>query len=123
MDRSYTSIQRKANRSHIKGDLDRLGTKNPNYKQGRWICKTHGYVHLTCKYSCPYSNERGRVREHIFVWWEKYKDTKPILNNEVVHHINQNKTDNRIENLKKMTLAEHTKLHNKLDLRRSKIFK
>lgn len=30
---------------------------------------------------------------------------------EIVHHINEDKTDNRIENLMIMTLAEHSSLH------------
>lgn len=30
---------------------------------------------------------------------------------EVVHHINGDKSDNRIENLQVMTLSEHTKIH------------
>lgn len=31
-----------------------------------------------------------------------------------VHHINENKTDNRLENLKVMEMAEHQKLHNQI---------
>ena len=34
-----------------------------------------------------------------------------LKDNEVVHHINKNKIDNKIENLQLMTRSEHTKLH------------
>lgn len=35
-----------------------------------------------------------------------------IRKGECVHHINGNRTDNRIENLQLLTIGEHTKLHN-----------
>ncbi len=36
---------------------------------------------------------------------------RPLTADEVVHHINGDKTDNRIENLQLMTNAEHTIMH------------
>lgn len=44
---------------------------------------------------------------------EKHLGRK-LTSNEVVHHINGNPIDDRIENLMVMTASEHTKLHNQL---------
>ena len=96
-----------------KGNL--FGEKNGNWKGGKWICKTTGEIILSGKYKCPYSNDRGRVKEHKYIWWKYYKNKKPILKGEVIHHKNQNRGDNSIKNLKKMKRSEHTKLHNKLN--------
>lgn len=36
---------------------------------------------------------------------------RPLLSSETVHHINGDKTDDRVENLELMTCGEHTKAH------------
>jgi len=52
-------------------------------------------------------NKGKRVHDILF---ENHIGRK-LEKNEVVHHINEIKTDNRIENLKLMTRSEHSKLH------------
>lgn len=46
--------------------------------------------------------------EHVLVW-ELHNGPVPV--GMVVHHINNNPRDNRIENLEVMTRSAHTKLH------------
>jgi hypothetical protein len=59
----------------------------------------------------------GRL-EHV-VLMEKHIGRR-LLPGEVVHHINGIKTDNRIENLKLMTNAEHCSLHAKEKVRQGR---
>ncbi|MCK4423653.1 MAG: HNH endonuclease [Candidatus Omnitrophica bacterium] len=81
--------------------------KSCHWKGGKF--KTHGYI-LIVKPNHPFSNKKGYVKEHRFVMEQhlgRYLDLE-----EIVHHINGIKDDNRLENLKLCSnKSEHMKLH------------
>jgi len=56
------------------------------------------------------SEEKREVLEHRYIM-EKHIGRK-LLRTEIIHHINENPLDNRIENLKIVSRGEHTVIHN-----------
>ena len=75
--------------------------------------KSHTFINKRSEY-CRYQYKRirtkdGLIDEHRLVM-EQYLGRK-LRPDEVVHHINGNKQDNRIENLEVMTNSEHARLH------------
>ncbi|MDE6551250.1 MAG: HNH endonuclease [Clostridia bacterium] len=70
---------------------------------------SEGYKQIY-KPNSPLARENGYVPAHRF--YASKKIGRPLLDNEVVHHIDGNKRNNRTKNLQVMTRAEHIKLHN-----------
>jgi hypothetical protein len=79
----------------------KVGDKNPQWKGGRF--KSSGYFWLRDPGVRSAKSEHRRIVEaHL---------GRVLGRDEVVHHINHDKTDNRIENLAVMTRAEHMREH------------
>ena len=92
------SITRKAHEAVIKKSLEKFKA-NPTKKISK-----RGYMMI-------YIPQKGWKKEHHYIW-ENYND--PVHNGFILHHINHNKLDNRIENLQLMTISEHHSYHTTL---------
>lgn len=61
-----------------------------------------------------YMTVNGERVPRAYVVWNKYNPDDPILSDEVIHHINEDKLDDKITNLQKMKEWEHKRLHGKV---------
>jgi len=86
---------RKLSKKHrIKITESLKGKQSRNWKGGSQI--SNGY-RLIYKPDHPYCNGRGYILEHRLIA-EKYLK-RYLLSTEIVHHVNENTLDNRVENL------------------------
>ena len=88
------------------------GEKHPLWKGGK-SNHSEGYIEILDR-SHPFCNNKGYVLEHRLVM-EKHLG-RLLRRDELIHHINGNKRDNRLENLQLMTRAEHQKHHQLIDM-------
>jgi SWI/SNF-related matrix-associated actin-dependent regulator 1 of chromatin subfamily A len=82
-----------------------------NWKTGKHLDKT-GYVMVSRQWDHPKHDLTGAVREHVLVM-EKHLG-RHLLPGEIVHHINGDRQDNRLENLELHTAESHQHHHGKL---------
>ena len=85
---------------------DQNGENNSMWNGGR--SKHEGYFRVKQR-THPFADSKGYVLEHRLIM-EKHIG-RYLTKDEIVHHINHNKIDNRIENLELMTKWQHAKFH------------
>ncbi len=87
-----------------RADFERKGREQPRrYEQdGYWM------LQWTIPGGTKRRQKRGHEFEHRRVWREHYGD---IPEGSIVHHVNGDKKDNRIENLRLMRRREHSQYH------------
>lgn len=90
------------------GLLDRSGANNANWRGGRRRGGHEGRYWMVYTPDHP-DAVLGAVLEHRLVMEQHLG--RQLTTDEVVHHINHDTLDNRIENLEVMTQAEHCRVH------------
>lgn len=93
-----------------------IGVLHPRWKGGRYIT-TQGYVRMQ-RPDHPRADKNGYVFEHLIVAEEKLG--RRLVQNELVHHINECRSDNRPDNIEVMTKKQHQQHHMGLNGRPSK---
>ena len=101
---------------------NQMGDLNNNWRGGRVLqgenakhgpINDRGYWYIYAP-NHPHATKNGYVAEHIAVATDAIG--RPLAKNEVVHHINLKKEDNRPENLVVLTRKAHAQLHVQLDM-------
>ena len=74
----------------------RSGPFHPSWSEEK-IISSHGYVKIRVGESHPLADPNGYAYEHLLVWVSAGRPRPPV--GWVIHHENEFKTDNRLENL------------------------
>ena len=83
-----------------KGKLHLTKERNPNWKGGKAFMGGYWFIRVAT----------GNYKKLSRINMEKHL-RRNLSSNDIVHHVNGDKTDDRIENLQLMTRKEHINLH------------
>jgi len=78
-------------------------------KSKKRIMTSDGYFAIRIKEKFPQSFGNGYIKEHVYIMQKNIG--RIITKQEIVHHKNGDKLDNRIENLEIMSPQEHARIH------------
>ena len=109
-DRTHNFCCRKCKHTYDSKNLN--GKNNPSWKGGR-IKVIGGYIRVSAP-KHPNCDSMGYVLEHRLLIEKKIG--RYLTSKEIIHHINGNTSDNKIENLQIVTRAEHNRIHKELNL-------
>lgn len=85
------------------------GAKNGRWNGSKKILSSHGYVKVRVGKKHPLADPHGYAYEHLLVWVSA-GNARPNKR-QVLHHVNEDKTDNRLENLKLAMRPDHSEYH------------
>lgn len=83
--------------------------KAPDTFHKGYITTWNGYKKVKAPEGHPKKDNKGYIAEHILI--AESQIGRYLKEDEIIHHINGNKQDNRIENLQVLTKTEHKKIH------------
>jgi hypothetical protein len=86
---------------------------NPNWKGGQWI-NTEGRVFVRVpedeRHLHPTLRKDGYIQRYQYVWNTAHPDD-PVTSGDVIHHKDEDKQNDALSNLEKITQSEHARLH------------
>jgi hypothetical protein len=89
------------------------GEANPNWAGGQWT-SDEGRIFVRVpdveRHLHPTMRKDGYIQRYQYVWNTAHPED-PVLPGDVIHHLNEDPADDRLENLEKTTQSKHARDH------------